>query len=700
MRVASDGHSSLEEAPLALDIALLWLWLVIPGLGLSFAACARSEVSALSRLALAAPIGFASVGLVGMALAAFGWLTSIPASVAWIVLTTTAWAVAVRRGGVRESIGRLRREARSAKVAVAVGLAVVAAFLIVRSTFGMEQGFLATPLRYWADGLEIADAGRVPATVFHWGVEVPPTVSKIVLNTVYAQASHLVGREPLVPLAAASFVVAVSIGLVLVALARELGIRRSALAFGVLLVAGVSIPMMTFAGDLRLMVAENWGRLVALAALIPMAVALRADGARGLLRPMPILSGALLGAAAGTHLVAALAGALAVVGLGAGRALTDHRLGAAASSVLSAGVVSIALAGTIFLAAGGDLGFEGARGDRAYDSVRDELGLPDSFDPVRFLVSEGRPERLAPIRYGPTEVVQALATKFLGAGPPGRSSSPSGIAPFVIAALGASFVWLAWGSRDTDLRAVCLGSLVFAAGLVVVAVGFAARYDTFALSNFGSRRLVPYFGLAFFLLAAAGAEGALSRLPERTGTQVGLIVAVALFAVLVPGLRADEPPTLRDDLDALAWLRDHVPREGRVLVDRRTLATMEVMTGRAGVVEGMGPHIRPSLLVTAVREMLEARSFFGHPDDGLAYLRSRGVAAVVTTTGPGVRFGGWGRYADPSPERLERVPFLHEAYRNDGVSVFLVRGWTRPAELPTVAGRPGFVGSRAGAAAR
>lgn len=672
----------------------MWLWLVIPGLGFSLAACARSELSALSRLALATPIGFASVGLAGLALTTVGWLTSIPATVAWVVITAAAWAMAVRRGGVREAVDRLRREVRSARISALVGLAVLIAFLIARSTFGIEQGLLATPLRYWADGLEIADAGRVPATVFHWGVEVPPTVSKVVLNMVYAQASHLLGRDPLGPLAAGSFVVAVSIGLVLVALAWELGIRRLALAFGVLLVAGASIPMTTFAGDLRLMVAENWGRLLALAALIPMAVALRADGPRGLLRPMPIVSGLLLGAAAGTHLVAALAGALAVIGLGAGRGLVDRRLGAAASSVLGAGAVSIALAGTILLAAGGDLGFEGASGDPTYDAVRDELGLPDSFDPVRFLVSEGRPERMAAIRYGPAEVIQALGSKFLGIGRSAEESS--GLASLVIGVAVALLFWLVWWSRDSDLRAVGVGSLVFAAGLVAVAVGFAARYDTFALANFGSRRLVAYFGFAVFLLAAAGAEGVLSKFPERAGEQVGLVVAVVLFAALVPGLHADERPTVQDDLDALAWLRKHVPPEGRVLVDRRTLATIEVMTGHAGVVEGMGPHIRPSLLVTAVQELLDARSFFDDPQDGLQYLRSRGVAAVVATAGSGVRFGGWGRYASFSPERLERAPFLREAYRNDGVVIFLVRGWEPPAGLPTVAGRPGFASCAGG----
>ncbi|MGH2630331.1 MAG: hypothetical protein ACRDHI_07205 [Actinomycetota bacterium] len=674
---------------LALDIVRWWLWLVIPGLGLSLVASTRSELSALSRLALAAPIGFASVGLVGLALAVLGWLTPTTASVAWIAVSIAAWVVAVRRGGVSESVDRLRREVRSATVAVSVGVGVLVVFLIARSRFGVEQGFLATPLRYWADGLEIADAGRVPPAVLHWGVEVPPTVSKVVMNMVYAQASHLMGRDPLDPLAAGSFVVAVSVALVLVALAWELGIRRLALAFGVLLVAGASIPMMTLAGDLRLMVAENWGRLLALAALIPMAVALRSEGGRGLMRPLPILAGALLGAAAGTHLVAALAGALAVMGLGAGRGLVDRRLaGAAAASVLGAGVVSIALAGTIFLAAGGDLGFQGASGDRSYDAVRDELGLPESFDPVVFLVSEGRPARMGAVPSGPGEVVQALASKFLGAGRAGEGSST--IAAFAVAAVATLLFWLVWRSKDADLRAVGLGSVLFAAGLVAVAIGFAARYDTFALANFGSRRLVAYFALAFFLLLAAGAEGVLSHLPERAGTQVGLIVGVALFAALVPGLRTNERPTLRDDLGALAWLRRHVPPEGRILVDRRTLATLEVMTGRAGVVEGMGPHVRPSLLVTAVREMLDARSFFRDPWDGLAYLRSHGVAAVVTTTGSGVRFGGWGRYAEPSPGRLERVPFLREAYRNDGVAVFLVDGWHPPVDLPTVAGRPGF----------
>ena len=30
-----------------------------------------------------------------------------------------------------------------------------------------------TPLRYWADGVEIADARRIPETSIQWGVEAP-----------------------------------------------------------------------------------------------------------------------------------------------------------------------------------------------------------------------------------------------------------------------------------------------------------------------------------------------------------------------------------------------------------------------------------------------------------------------------------------------------------------------------------------------
>ena len=74
--------------------------------------------------------------------------------------------------------------------------------------------------------------------------------------------------------------------------------------------------------------------------------------------------------------------------------------------------------------------------------------------------------------------------------------------------------------------------------------------------------------------------------------------------------------------------------EARVdlLADRRTLGTFQAIAGRAGVMEGMGPHIRPAVLELAIGEIFRGRAFFERPAHGLAYLRERAVAAIVSGT--------------------------------------------------------------------
>src|SRR5262249_60124968 len=93
-------------------------------------------------------------------------------------------------------------------------------------------------------------------------------------------------------------------------------------------------------------------------------------------------------------------------------------------------------------------------------------------------------------------------------------------------------------------------------------------------------------------------------------------------------------------------IEKNVPCDGRILSDRRSLATFELLTRRAGVLEGMGPYLRPSVLVSAIRQMLAARQFFENPSAGYDYLRQNGVAAVVLTNDT-VPIGGKGDKGGP-----------------------------------------------------
>jgi hypothetical protein len=673
---------------LPFQVTVLVLWFGLPGLACSLWWTGPTGASTLSRIALAVPIGFGLVAATGFVLASFDVLTLPALGAAWGAITVVAWGCAVRRAGLRRQASELVRAARDAPGTTIVGTALLIVYGAVRAGYGLDRNVAPTPLRYWADGLEIADARGFPGSVLHWSIEVPPTTSKVLLNVVNAQERLILGRDPLPPMAASLFVVSISLALVLVALLFECGVRKVGLAAAAALLGGAAIQG-TLAADLSNMYAEDWGRMVAFAAVIPAVVAIRARDTGGS-RRSSLVAGGLLGVAAGTHLVAALGAAILVVGIGIGWALVEHRLPSlkhVLAAVVTVGVVSIVVEGAVLVSAPGELGFQGAAGDRSYDAVRAELGLPDSFDPVAFLVTDGQPERLQ-VPQGPVEVLQALGRKFTTGGPHDVFASVRVLLLFgfgLLVCFGIAMV-----SDRVELRALGIGSLAALIAFLGITVAFAVRFDTFALTSFGPRRLAQYIGIAAALLVATALEGLIVRLPAKAATVTGLVAAVAVAVAVVPGARADPRLSAPDDLAALAWIHANVPCEGRVLVDRRTLASLESLGGRAGVLEGMGPHIRPALLAPAVRDLMEARDFFMHPDQGRAYLREHGVAAVVVTQGAGQRFGGWYPLAPPHPERFARAPFLHEAYRNAHVTIYTVDDWEPSAELPAIAGRPGF----------
>jgi hypothetical protein len=625
----------------------------------------------------------------GFVLALAGVLTPVTVAVAWMAIVAVGWFGAIRRGDVRARWRSARQQIRDAPAVASLGALLLLAFGVVRASYGQDRNLVATALRYWADGVEVADAGGFPKSVLHWGIEVQPTMSKVLMNVLYAQERFILGRDALPALAASLFVVSISLALIVAAFLLEAGLRRMALAVVVVVVGATLVPGLTFASDLSGLVAEDWGRTVAFAALVPAVVAFRTDDRRHA-RRLAILAGVLLGTTAGIHLVAALIGAVMVAGLGVGWALAGARWRSALVSVLTVGAVAIAVEGAVLVAAPGDLGFQGAAGDRGYDSVRQELGKPDSFDPVLFLTTDGHPQRVDAIPRDPLPVLETLGAKLVN-----RDRQMEGDAgPLPLLLLGALFLVSLVGvlmlSDRRDLRALGIGTAFTLLGLAAITVGFAARFDTFALSNFGIRRLSQYIGSAGLMLFATAVEAALDRVPRRVSVAIGATITVLAASTFLPSAWAEPRGTTRIESSAFAWIADHVPCEGRVLTDRRTLASFETLAGRAGVLEGMGPHLRPSLLARAIEEMEQAKRFFLQPATGADYLRSHGVAAVIVAEDREIRFGGWSKLANDDPTRLADVPFLHVAYRDDGITIYSVDGWTVNAELPSVSGRPGY----------
>jgi hypothetical protein len=123
-----------------------------------------------------------------------------------------------------------------------------------------------SPFRYWVDGMEIADAGQVPASTLHYGDIYPTATSKIVLNTFSAAVDLLLGGDAETGLNALLFVGALGSAVGLWAIGWELGLRYTAPLLAVLTVANRPVLNGELPVDLANYKAEIFGRMVAFCA--------------------------------------------------------------------------------------------------------------------------------------------------------------------------------------------------------------------------------------------------------------------------------------------------------------------------------------------------------------------------------------------------------------------------------------------------
>jgi hypothetical protein len=622
--------------------------------------------------------------------------------VCWIVGSAGTFFIASRRRSLRAHLHGWTEDIRRSSWEAATAVLVIVSAGIARWLVSPATAIGPTVPRFWADALEIADAGGIPEGTLQWGTILPPTTSKVVLNSFNAGVSMLLGRDLVDSQAALLFVATVGLVLTAIALFKELGIRRLAPLGGLLLFLNHAVPN-DLVIDLGRNIAEDWGRLVAFASVLAWCLARSAppgeefpQGARNpWIRAGPIaVSGLLLGVSAGTHLVAMSFGIAAICALGisslieGGRVISIATTGAILGIALLFGVV-------ILWSAPGELGFGGASGGDPYRDLRSSLGLPASFDPTRFITTHDVDAAQKVEQADVADVASEFAYKVRGAktmqidSEVRLSALPLAI-PTILALLCALLV-LAIG--PTSLRVVAVSAVILASALFLVGLAFALRYDEFVLQAFGFRRLFSYAIVPHVMAFAAAGEALAMRFGRRDGgTSIVVAIAVTVAAVLAvaPVREGATSQPWTSQLALVRWLGRHVPCEGRVLMDRRTLGTFEAIAGRAGVLEGMGPHLRPEVLELAIGEIFRARSFFERPEEDLRYLRDRSVAAVVITrVSPRVAMLGY-RIAHMRPERLDRVPYLTPRFSNAAGSVYLVDGFEPNPASPLVAGRPGY----------
>ena len=710
----------LGFAPILLLAALL----LVPGLGLTFALQPPGSASLPVRVALAFAFGYASIAFISFALALLHALTLSVFLGAAAVFTVAVWALALRRG--KEHLRALGRDLRLEWTRYVTFLAVLAGILLVRITYEPTVNFVPTTLRYWADGVEIADAHGIPSTTLQWGQLLRPTTSKVVLNTFDASMSFVLGRGPLVPTGALLFVASLALVFGGYALAEELGFRMLAPVLPVLLFVNDLVGNTELTSDLRQNIAENWGRLVMIAALVLAVRALKpskdveaaeaeAAGSDAVeigerrTRASPLreasAAGVMFGVAAGTHLIPTVVGLAFAGGYAFMRMILDHGVVKVLKTSTVALVVAFLVAGVVLVLPKGDLGFQGAGGDKGYEALRTELGLPPTFDPTLYLVFGNVDKASQAYPYSPKNVLSDYAYQALNRNAREESVQRLGLVKALLPtllALAGVLILLAFG--DADLRAVAGTSVIFMLLLLGAAVAFAARYDVYALETFGNRRLFNYVPIPFALVVIGVGELCLRWLGRAVGSPrrrrwvqpvVAGVLSVAVAAVVMPSARA---PELRingaaTDLALVDWLAQHDPCDGRILADRRTLATFEAFDGRPGVLEGMGPHVRPDVLAIALKELFRAGYFFQDPAAGLSYLHEKGVAYVVETYHI---IGGWRRLQTPDPAAMAKVPFLKKVFGNVAGTIYEVADFKPNPKLPKPADQPGYCKTQPG----
>ena len=157
--------------------------MVVPGAGASLALHGPGDAGIAQRLALCFGLGYAAAALTGVVLEILHVLNVVTYLGLLVVVTVVLWGVAVRRDGLRAHAGALRDDFVADRWLTASGLVAMLLFALMRLRFSPLLNFsMFGPWRYWQDGLEIADAGRVPHQTLQWGATYTPTVSKVILT--------------------------------------------------------------------------------------------------------------------------------------------------------------------------------------------------------------------------------------------------------------------------------------------------------------------------------------------------------------------------------------------------------------------------------------------------------------------------------------------------------------------------------------
>ncbi|MGH2698870.1 MAG: hypothetical protein ACRDJL_06680 [Actinomycetota bacterium] len=654
------------------------LVVLIPGVLVTAAIFRPGSLGIPGRLALTFVGGYTVVSLVTWVLALFSILSTTTLVVGLGIVSIASAVRAWRRAPPLERFRVLKSDFLDEAWVNGLGLAVMGAVAWARFGLSPLRSLLSsTGMRFWADGVEIAAGGEIPHQTLQWGESIEPAASKMAFNC-FTAAMHLVGGpHPLINLTGALWLVAVFMVPVLWWLGRELGLNRVAPLLPLLLVANRLILPGEFTNDLAPYRAESFGRAVAFSALALAIARIRGNGGWGAFAVV----GFLFGVGAATHLVPTMISIGILFWY-----LVYQRIRARLSLRLGIQVASgIALAALVMMVIwflpGATLGFTGVK------QPAPVAGPEDRFDPtLRF--ASGRRVPLEKIQARdwyepPSEIARSLVGRVLGVPVENGWLWLGGAAIVAVALLLLS---------PDRLRPVALASIATGANIMVAALLFSRLYDSVAMANFGQRRLFDYAQLVVWLILLLIAELLLIQ-ATRLRPSIALVILVSFTLVLATLLLSDfreerEPAAIAfSHIEIYDWIRDNTHCDARVLSNRRTSGAFQVLTGRAGVNEGMGPFFRPGLLQRVNRFLIDTNAFYGDPGRGRDFLEEHGVDYVVLYQGLGGRDL---RRARGFPDLMEQAPFLQLVFSGRTAKLYRVDG-LQPDSVPRPSEYPGYV---------
>ncbi|HEY3766084.1 MAG TPA: hypothetical protein VGL44_13085 [Gaiellales bacterium] len=642
---------------------------VAAGIVATRAVFAPATISLPTRLAAVFGLGYAVAALTPTLLVVAHVFSAAATAIALVVVAAGLAVAARRRCPPRALLASLRDQVRADPAALGAGLVVLALIAVVR--IGIPFNPTHGAWRYWADGLELAAAGHVPAASLQWGVLHPPAVSKLAGNAFTGELSFLFATHALAGMAVALWLAVAGYAAGLWALGWELGLRRTAPVLPIAGVAGDHLPFglhlnadsifkLTFFQD------EDMGRAAAVIAAAMLVAALRGKGGRW----APFAAGVVLAAGALTHAIPALALLALIVPYIALVLLRcadrRHVLLAGAAALVTAAAVSLGL----LALAGGDIGFQGASGGAGYTL------FDGRFDPTAYLDGILRPPRpKTQARW--YERPSATAGELLQSAT-GKTAATGGL--IALALVGLLVIVAAHLLGPPPLWRAAAAAAAMLAILLLVGLSFSYRQSFYIPATFGERRLFEYASIPVMLLALALAEAAIGRLDLTrpwVPAAAGVVLTALAVAVAGPHAIAGDYKTASPTADYVTAARTATPCNARLLATVNSKGAFQALTGREDILEGMAPFLRPSILRSTVRMVHEARQYLLHPVTDGAFLAREHVDDVLVGRGLGA---GWKAFGRAPTLRFVRQVGQVRVYRFTGPGVGT--GGVRPSDAP------------------